>query len=387
MISHHGLPVVAASAEVEQGALPAKSAPLTICAGAVPVQEVTMQLKNGRVTEVNFSIWNRGDMEKIERKQFQSFVTKVEEEITAMAGKRPVRKKKGKNGGSQSEHLVWNLGTTHWKLDSNYELTTAGEFKPEFIRLGIHSKASMPLGEDPDSNLPNVTKLTLAERIKRLPTGDVYLDSVPMVDQEEKGYCALASAERVFRYYGIKFDQHELAQVSGSTKFGTNPEELQDALHKLRAQFRVRVRDLVHWNSQDYVKFTEAYNRSARKFGAKTCPPDYYLSTFRGLDATVLKETRAQFGGYEKFKRNVTQSIGSGIPLLWGLELGVFPENGKQPRQAEGGHMRLIIGYNEKKDEIIFSDSWGAGHEIKRMNMRDAQAVTNGLYVIEPWAR
>ena len=31
--------------------------------------------------------------------------------------------------------------------------------------------------------------------------------------------------------------------------------------------------------------------------------------------------------------------------------------------------MRMIIGYNDKTKAILFSDSWGAGHELKQMKM------------------
>jgi hypothetical protein len=48
--------------------------------------------------------------------------------------------------------------------------------------------------------------------------------------------------------------------------------------------------------------------------------------------------------------------------------------------------MRLIIGYNDTKKEIIFSDSWGAGHEMKRMAAPDASAATMGLYLLQPAA-
>jgi hypothetical protein len=37
-----------------------------------------------------------------------------------------------------------------------------------------------------------------------------------MVDQGDKGYCVVASVERVMRYYGAAVDQHELAQVANS---------------------------------------------------------------------------------------------------------------------------------------------------------------------------
>jgi len=46
--------------------------------------------------------------------------------------------------------------------------------------------------------------------------------------------------------------------------------------------------------------------------------------------------------------------------------------------------MRVIIGYNEKADEVIFSDSWGRGHELKRMKFADAMAATTGLFAILP---
>jgi hypothetical protein len=63
--------------------------------------------------------------------------------------------------------------------------------------------------------------------------------------------------------------------------------------------------------------------------------------------------------------------------------LGKVPES--NITQNAGGHMRLIIGYNLKKDEILFSDSWGAGHELKRMSTADAWTITTGTMSVEPF--
>jgi hypothetical protein len=46
--------------------------------------------------------------------------------------------------------------------------------------------------------------------------------------------------------------------------------------------------------------------------------------------------------------------------------------------------MRLIIGYNPQTREILYSDSWGLGHEEKRMSLEDAYVITTGLIVVEP---
>ena len=53
--------------------------------------------------------------------------------------------------------------------------------------------------------------------VKKLPNGDVLLETVPMVDQGQKGYCVVATAERVMRYYGVQVDEHELAELANSS--------------------------------------------------------------------------------------------------------------------------------------------------------------------------
>ena len=50
--------------------------------------------------------------------------------------------------------------------------------------------------------------------------GDVYIQGIPMVDQGQKGYCVVATASRVFQYYDINVDQHEMAQIANSSAEG-----------------------------------------------------------------------------------------------------------------------------------------------------------------------
>ena len=46
--------------------------------------------------------------------------------------------------------------------------------------------------------------------------------------------------------------------------------------------------------------------------------------------------------------------------------------------------MRIIIGYNKTTDEVLYSDSWGNGHEEKRMQLDDAWTITDGLSSLQP---
>ncbi|MFT4176546.1 MAG: hypothetical protein QM627_07800 [Luteolibacter sp.] len=46
--------------------------------------------------------------------------------------------------------------------------------------------------------------------------------------------------------------------------------------------------------------------------------------------------------------------------------------------------MRLMIGYNSQSEEVLYSDSWGAGHELKRMPLKHAYQATQGVFVMSP---
>jgi hypothetical protein len=46
--------------------------------------------------------------------------------------------------------------------------------------------------------------------------------------------------------------------------------------------------------------------------------------------------------------------------------------------------MRLIIGYNDKTREIVYTDTWGAGHEYKRMSVENAWTITDAALYLKP---
>ena len=97
----------------------------------------------------------------------------------------------------------------------------------------------------------------------------------------------------------------------------------------------------------------------------------------------IYKEVRmksaADFG---RFQRDIQRNIDEGVPLLWSVHLGIIRESNSP--QPTGGHMRIILGYNQATSEILYSDSWGQGHEEKRMPMDDAWTITNGLSILQP---
>lgn len=346
-----------------------------------PAFEATLEFTSEKLSSVSISIWNRGDAEQpLSKEQFDEMV-KAAAAATDLALKSRGRDMGSSNAGAgKISRWRWDSPETLAQLESSAGRDTGSRsFSADFIRLRLVPKGATQL----DSAIGSTSKLapavSLVSRIKKTPEGDVYLDGVPMVDQGEKGYCAVASTERVMRYYGIQVDQHELAKAAATSQMGTRPSDLEDALHKLQGRFKIRVKDLISFDNREQVRMIESYNREAKKTGGR----QWDSASFR-FDPAIMREVRCRGGAFEKFRGMITESTARGMPLLWALSLGSYPETGHENPQAGGGHMRTIIGYNMKTDEVIFTDSWGAGHELKKMKGRDACAATYGLYLVEP---
>ena len=218
----------------------------------------------------------------------------------------------------------------------------------------------------------------------------------------------MATAERVLRYYGVEIDEHEVAQAAGtSAEGGTSTLAMKKSVEAIGKRYRLAT-VVCYGNFEksaeeriaglgDEVK---AYNKAAKKLKKPAITDDMFIShqgnvTYysysavdKAKDAEVLKEMKVnglQKSKYTKFLKDIHEQVAKGIPLFWSVKLGVYPEPGLL--QASGSHLRLVIGYNDKKKEILYTDSWGAGHELKRMPADWAWTISRCLMYMKPLAK
>ena len=325
---------------------------LSLFGGKAAVEEAIIEFKDGKAAQVTLSLYNRGDSGEISKPQFEERYKIAGGALGQLLGVRPQERRATAQTAVKTSGWLWTSPHTLALLEYNEDALK----KPaaaEFLRLRLTTPAS----KDKLLNIAAIGQSTttlsrsdLPKFVKREANGDVYVGGIPMVDQGEKGYCVVASCQRLFGYLNIPCDQHELAQVAGSdSERGTNSRAFSQALGKIDNKFKVRFKPLL-----------EKYP----------------------MEPTDAKEARP-----DRFLKMLQDHIDRGVPLLWALQLGNFPEEPDNGAQSGGGHMRLIIGYNTKQDQLLFSDSWGAGHELKRMNMSDAIKATFGVYLLEPKAR
>ncbi len=362
----------------------------------LPMEETILRFTDDRISQVFLSFFNRGDSELIEEEDYLQRVAALTEWLTQWHGS-PGRDMSGRGAVTTTRAAythVWSGEHRASRLEHAFsrprrEGSHHRIFLPEFITLTIIPPAPSERRIAGDDGV-RVGLLALRDRVQRGENGDRWLDTVPMVHQGEKGYCAVAAVERVLRYYDIDFNQHLLAQRAlTEAGGGTDTESLLRALHAMSAGLNVRVCVLSQFDVNELGQLVARYNREAnrRRLPRIPWPPDGPVNLsdlFYDIDIEVFRAAREPTRmAMTRYQDTIREKIDAGYPVLWGVMLGLVPETPMLP-QARGGHLRMIIGYNPQTNEVLYSDTWGAGHELKRMDFEDAHAITLSLFTLEP---
>ena len=372
------------------------------------VMETRVYFKNRAISGVELSLYNKGDAAKhggvMTGKDLDGLIEAVSAKLSGDGGKvPPTERVRVKNDRTKMGHKF----TRRWpKRVPAAELTwgMSGERETalvEYARLTLSGGAAASKTDKADKR-PTARvgggAAGFAGNVRRNDEGDVYVANVPMVDQGDKGYCSVAAAERVLRYFGQSVDEHEIAQLAGThAEGGTSTKAMISAVETIGKKCKLGKREIVSkigsW--EDGAKRLKAYNSAAKRMKKPELKMDDFV-TARGntrifdiggmekaMEPKVLKAmSMKDKSGYGKFIKGIREQTARGVPLFWSVRLGVYPEAGIP--QTAGGHMRLIIGYNEERGEVIYSDTWGAGHERKHMPDDWAWTITHNLFYLNP---
>jgi len=308
----------------------------------------------GKLVRLDAWLYNRGDDGEMPQKKFEAFYAKVIADLTVKFKVKP--KKSGISGATRSTAYTFTL-----KNRSQVSLLVGFEKKPryraDFIALVLRNYTKK-------DNLRGKT----SQFIVKKDNSDVLIDKIPMIDQGPKGYCVPATLARIAQHYGVDISMHEIAMIADSSSGGGTSVRLAlAALKKNYARVKLKIRDI------------------------RINPPGVYYIAGGAQQPISSSKAKELYDGikdddskFKKFYKEIKKRIDKGQMVAWSMVVGLLPENGTPARQGGGGHMRMFIGYNEKAKELIFSDSWGRGHEVKRIDAKAAFVVTSGIYDIIP---
>ena len=378
------------------------------------VWEARVTFEQDALSRVELSLYNKGDAGDLDQEAFKELIAKAGDALSARTGS------KGMAGKTSNDRANYYVNRRQWsKKPAGIQLEWAfvnphrsgGQslpFRAEFVKvLLVPAKeggmAAVASGAPTWAN--NATARTVKVNVKSSPEGDIWVGNVPMVDQGQKGYCAAASSERLLRYFGRPVDQHEIAQLADTAaKGGTSLDGMVSALDAVGKKYQLDQKDLIRSDSgrsfekSKFYEMIDQYNRQAKQkrkgtidyndFAEVTGPNMRSIDTMKiyaAMDAETLKESKVrQVQGLDMFRKNIIQYTTQGVPLVWACVVGKYPEQPDIGHEGAFGHIRLIIGFNAKAQEVLYSDSWGPGHELKRLPVGEAWAMTSGLTVLKP---
>ncbi|MDF3130790.1 C39 family peptidase [Kiritimatiellaeota bacterium B1221] len=367
----------------------ARAAPLSKPFFGQDAYETVIRFADGIPDNVMISYYNRGDATRpMSEDDFQAMVRTLMTKLTETLRVQPrPGSQKSNRSDVRDDSRIWQRPKIQFELSYSYSPPSGGRpFISEYVRLTVRKFSA---GEVPAFANTTVNPYEIKTNITRDPaSGDVWIENIPMVDQGPKGYCAAATSERILRFFGQEVDQHQIAQIANTTSGGgTSSAELKKALHAVGRQYDFNLSTHIEWDWGDFQKTIERYNRNARKNGSAVVHLDRsqvinLSDIYVTFDPETYKATKlSRRSDYNKFQEKVKKYVNAGCPLAWSVRVGMFPES---TPTGTGGHLRMIIGYNTQKDEIIYSDTWGRGHEKKSMSTENAFTITNSLFSLEP---
>ncbi len=223
---------------------------------------------------------------------------------------------------------------------------------------------------------------------------ECYIQGIAMVDQRRDPTCAVATLKRLLKYYGdTKVSMEAIKRLVNYDKNrGTSTRYMVESIRRYSGQIRLSYTPVYDFavTTDELRTALEAYNKKANSKDKIEIPSkaelrdEGFIDLIRGIDFSTWRSVRQDGTKKERQKawRDIKDSVNRGVPLIWCVWLGMVKEGGN--KQLPGGHMRMIIGYNDKDNEIIYTDSWGKGHAKKSMKWRNAWAITNSIFILSP---
>jgi hypothetical protein len=185
-----------------------------------------------------------------------------------------------------------------------------------------------------------------------LPDGDRIIETVPVIPQGDRAYCGVSTLAMVMRYLGVGLDTEDYAAAAG-----------------------------IHFGSTVRSKIKETYDaagETAETHLPKTTKFEFAkakASIDAGLPVIVFRRwSQERDYLHTAFARNFAENPALELPR---------PDLNDQrlwPTKEGYAHASVVNGYNEKRGEVIFTESWGERTRNRRMRIEELEGTSYLAY-------
>ena len=317
------------------------------------------------------------------QKTYLDYSTKLAKQIEGLSQIGTPKLRKRESRGSYSCTYSWRSPEYYISLKGTYSINAEKTFKPGKSRFSIFRRIPVAVVEKKVEASPEEPPETDSDSdLKTNDKGDRYLE-VPMRKEESPKECLYYSVRRIFDYYKTAPKDRSWKRVKQSLELDVkSAKRLKRVFASVIGECRCGVSKIASTPIFDdfnkVMGFIRDYNKNAlemKKSKIDSFSANSFQKLLQVMDEDVLVKTRANPEKIANFKSGVCKEINEAKPVLWVVFLGVVKEKTK-PSVPTGGYVRLIVGYNPKTNEVIYSDCLGKGHELKKMSWEKAWAMT-----------
>ena len=331
------------------------AAPIKRLVFGCPAAELRIFAVGGKVTRVDIFLVNKGDSAfgRKRRSTIKNELRRADAALEKLLRKhfgKPVKHHFG-SGALRRQLPVWTCGGHALIVDFvDGEYLMIRLVPPETPGGRRRGKGGGDRAESGKNYSANVV---------RRPSGDVFIDNVPMVNQGRKGYCVPATVERVLRYFGVAdVDMHNLAEKYKTGVGGkTRADRMMHGSKRLLGEYGLRMREVGALKRHTLVRNIDQ--------GLPVLWFHFATDEFRRrLDHSLKSRKRATPEGWKR----------------------ILASQKRLRQQTSNPHVALVIGYNRDTDEFAVSNSWGDQYRIAWVRYADMQQVDAklDLFVVQP---
>jgi hypothetical protein len=184
-----------------------------------PITEVRIYCREGKAYKILASFYNKGDSDSMDSESQRSLQTGLKNKLDQQLGVEP----------QQITDKISNRVKSQYQRWSGQASVVALKFKKdEFCNLEITDRRlsgglledSIKESREASGILHEINAGDFLLNVSYDPNGAVWIANIPMIDQGDKGYCTVATFERVLRYYGLEVDQHLVADIAETFEGG-----------------------------------------------------------------------------------------------------------------------------------------------------------------------
>ena len=326
-----------------------------------PLLEVaTFFSPNGNFRSMDFVFYSIDESFTLPSNLFFNLGRKVHNRIVSCLGPSFRNANFAFPAGTNAEQAKWEVW--YWRGGEKLiELNIGYEEKSKNNILGRYIYIRISPSDILDS--PHMETLSsILHNVVREDDKSVYIKNIPMVNQGLKGYCVEATLSSVLLYMGLDINQYSInLYLINFTKIDSFLKMMNLPFQYYRVDMECPPRESIvgEYNKRkdsEYPPLTAS--DLSERFGDMK----------KWIDMSLLGTLCSGNKVYSDFRRNVVYYIDKGIPICWGVH----------------GHVRMIIGYNLDRNEVIYRDSWGKHHVKKHMDFLEAFLTSNEFLIVMP---